>query len=95
MAERTFTLTGEHHFGRGDANGDGNVDIGDAITLFGYLFNGMSIPSLDAADANDDGVVTIADPITILNYLHGQGSLPAPFPAPGPDPTPDDLGNDP
>ncbi len=54
-------------FLRGDANADNRVDIGDAITILGYLFGAAQDPSkakvaqcLDAADANDDGARSIS-----------------------------------
>ncbi len=57
-------------FLRGDANGDGVIDIGDVIYLINYLFLGTSAPDpLDAGDANCDGVVDIGDVIYIINYL--------------------------
>ena len=81
-------------FRRGDSNGDGGVDIADAITLLTWLYasEGRKPTCMDAADANDDGIVDIGDPITILSRLYGHG---APFPEPvdacGRDPTEDDL----
>jgi len=84
--------TGSVPFVRGDANSDGTVDIGDAISVLGFLFSGGTTPAcLDAADANDDGSVDIGDAISILAFLFsGAGALPPPFPAPGVDPTPAD-----
>ena len=61
-----FTLTGEHLFIRGDANRDGMVDIGDVITLFGYLFSFLPIADLYAADVNDDGTVDVADLLAVI-----------------------------
>ena len=76
-------------FIRGDANGDGEVDIGDAITILGYLFAGNPEPQcLDAADANDDASLDIGDAIAILGLLFGDaGALPPPYPSCGFDPT--------
>jgi hypothetical protein len=57
-------------FLRGDANGDGVIDIGDVIYLMNYLFTGTSAPSpLEAGDANCDGIVDIGDVIYLINYL--------------------------
>jgi hypothetical protein len=86
-------------FLRGDANADSRVDIGDAISVLGYLFGAEQDPSkakvaqcLDAADANDDGRIDIVDAISILGYLFAQsGDLPEPFGECGSDPTTDDL----
>ena len=63
----------------GEVNGDGAVNIADAISLLGYLFGGQAEPGcLKAADANDDGGVNIADAVTILGYLFGGQPLIAP-----------------
>ena len=83
-------------FLRGDANGDGRVDISDAVYTLNVLFVDSSQKILcdDAADSNDDGLVNISDPITTLNYLFsGTGDIGLPGPlTPGPDPTADELG---
>ncbi|MCA8960267.1 MAG: dockerin type I repeat-containing protein [Planctomycetes bacterium] len=89
-------LSAEPEFVRGDCNGDGAINIADAITLLNQLFGGGGATSScqDACDANDDGNVDIGDAIAILNVLFGGGG---PLPAPslcGPDPTPDGLGCD-
>ena len=81
-------------FKRGDANGDGGFDIGDAIFLLAALFSGGDPCACDdACDANDDGSTNIADAIYMLTNLFSGGAAP---PAPGPnscgiDPTSDAL----
>lgn len=84
---------GEAEFVRGDANGDDNVDISDAITTLTYLFGGAETPPcLDAADVDDDGDVNITDPIALLGALFaGDFEIPPPSPEPGVDPTEDSL----
>ncbi len=63
-------------FKRGDANGDGLIDLGDAVYVLNYLFKGGPAPDpLDVGDANCDGVVEIGDAIYLLNYLF-KGGLP-------------------
>lgn len=80
-------------FRRGDTNGDGALDIADAIATLSYLFGSASVPSCrDAVDTNDDGAVDIADAIAELSYLFGaSGPLPAPFGEYGTDPSGDGL----
>ncbi len=80
-------------FLRGDANGDGGVDISDAVVTLLFLFGDIgSIPCLDAGDANDDGSIDISDAVRILGSLFSTNKgLPPPFPLPGLDPTPDSL----
>jgi hypothetical protein len=80
-------------FLRGDANGDGIVDISDAVFTLNYLFLGGSAPLCEVAgDSNDDGSVNISDPSYTLNYLFlGGTAIPSPFPDCGRDPTADTL----
>ncbi len=76
-------------FVRADANRDGSVDVGDAITILGVLFQMTPADSCeDASDANDDETVDIADAVWTLAYLFSGGPTPpAPFPTEGPDRT--------
>ena len=79
-------------FMRGDANGDGIVDIADVSALFEGLFSSGDLPCEDAGDANDDGYLDISDPTYILSYLFWDGAAPPhPFPRAGADPTDDRL----
>jgi hypothetical protein len=82
-------------FLRGDANGDSDVDISDAVTTLGFLFVGFHRPACeDAADVDDSGVLDVSDPISLLGFLFNRGSPPPPPGAlePGIDPTPDSIG---
>ncbi len=78
---------------RGDSDGNGAIQITDAIHALLYLFNGGSPPGcLKSADVDDNGSLEITDSVLLLNYLFlGGRSPPAPFPGCGLDPTPDDL----
>jgi hypothetical protein len=80
-------------FVRGDANGEGSIDIADPIFILTYLFVGGRAPDcLDAADVNDDGTADISDPVRLLGCLFlGAEEPPPPFGACGGDPTADDL----
>jgi len=79
-------------FIRGDGNGDGGIDIGDAVYGLTYLFSGGESRCQDAQDTNDDGAIDVADPIALLGLLFsGSEPPPAPFPDCGEDPTPDSL----
>ena len=80
-------------FLRGDASGDGVVDMTDAVNCLEYLFLGSyELHCPDAADANDDGELDLTDPISILvaKFL-GTIQIPPPNIAPGLDPTEDSL----
>jgi hypothetical protein len=82
-------------FRRGDADGNGSVNITDPIRILRWLFIGETPPScFDAADTDDSGSIDITDAVRILVYLFTAPEL-APSP-PGPsscgfDETPDDL----
>ncbi len=81
-------------FLRGDCNGDGGVDISDAIQTLGVLFlGGGEFPCKDACDSNDDGRIDISDAINTLGVLFlGQGTIPLPGNQTcGVDPTGDDA----
>lgn len=51
---------------KGDANGDGNIDIADCVTILNAMAEGTD----DAlADVNKDGNIDIADCVTVLNIM--------------------------
>ena len=57
-------------FGKaGDLNGDGKVDIADAVSVLNLMAEGIDNP---AADLNADGKVDIADFVTVLNLMAEQ-----------------------
>ena len=81
-------------FLRGDTNGNGRVDLTDAIRTLGFLFLGTpeSLACADAADADDSGQLDLVDAVRILNRLFlGASLLPPPSAGCGPDPTTDAL----
>jgi hypothetical protein len=91
---RVMVFFSAKFFVRGDCNGDGKLDLSDAVALLVCLFLNGPCPSCDdAADVNDDGDKDISDAIYKLQYLFLGGSAPPlPFPACGVDPTTDSLG---
>ena len=70
---------------RGDTNCDRNVDLSDAISLLGSLFDGKGeICCAPMGDANGDRVLDLSDSIHLLTFLYHAGAPPAaPFPACG------------
>jgi hypothetical protein len=73
-------------FRRGDAGGDGLIDLADAVLVLRALFQGGPAPGCaEAADANNDGRTDLADPVLVLEFLFQSGPPPA---APGPPPGP-------
>jgi hypothetical protein len=83
-----FQLYSSPFFVRGNANGDGRVDISDAIWIFYELFlGGPKTTCRDAADSNNDARIDISDPVFILNHLLHEGRPPpSPYPDCGTDP---------
>jgi ELWxxDGT repeat protein len=79
-------LEEDARFRRGDCNGDGALDISDAVCILEWLFRGGAPAGCAAAsNANGDGAVDISDPIWILGHLFLGGPPPAePFPDCGP-----------
>jgi hypothetical protein len=61
----------------GDANGDGTVNIGDAVFLINHIFKGGPGPDPeDAGDANCDGSLNIADAVHLVEYIFRGGPPP-------------------
>ncbi|MDO8508861.1 MAG: dockerin type I repeat-containing protein, partial [Nanoarchaeota archaeon] len=89
-----FRVLPSTSFIRGDANNNGNVELGDAVKILDYLYSGgQELQCDDSGDANDNGVVDISDAIIILNYLFNgnPASLPKPNNLEGGDETYDKL----
>jgi hypothetical protein len=84
----------EPQFRRSDCDGNGAVQITDAIFGLNWLFMGGTAPTCkDACDADDNGKTDITDMVTTLLYLFLSGPI-APAPGPlacGPDPSSDAL----
>ena len=74
-------------FIRADADADGRVNIADAVSTLGFLFQGdAQLQCVAAADTNDDGRINLTDALHTLNYLFQGGAvIPAPFPDCGSD----------
>ena len=53
----------------GDVNGDGKVDIADAVTVLNIMAEGLHPAN---ADVNGDGKVDIADFVSVLNIMAEQ-----------------------
>lgn len=84
----------ETTFRRGDNNGDGELDVSDAVFLLLYLFAGGLEPECQkSADADDSGILDLTDATYLLDFAFLLGPAPAsPFEDCGVDPTLDDLG---
>ncbi|MCP4567218.1 MAG: PKD domain-containing protein [FCB group bacterium] len=62
---------------RGEVNGDGNINVGDAVYLINYVFKSGETPEpLDRGDANCDLSVNVGDAVWVINYVFKSGSAP-------------------
>ncbi len=92
LTARFALLPASPLFVRGDANGDGFLDISDPIKILFVLFLGFRTDCEDALDVNDDSSLNITDVTYLLEYLFLRGeALPHPFPEAGEDLTDDGL----
>ena len=63
----------------GDANGDGQVTITDAVAIVNYILGNASANfNLFAADVNRDGNITITDAVGVVNIILNSGGSSAP-----------------
>ena len=61
----------------GDVNGDGRIDVADAVFIVNYLFQGGPPSNPPAAmDINGDCFTGLSDLIWLLNYLYRHGPPP-------------------
>lgn len=56
----------------GDVNDDGDVGIGDIVTITNYMAGMTNCTMLEKADVNGDGEVGIGDIVTITNIMAGK-----------------------
>jgi aminopeptidase N len=63
----------------GDANGDGQANVGDAVFLINFVFKSGPPPgNLDAGDANADCNVNVGDAVYLINFVFKGGPTPKP-----------------
>jgi hypothetical protein len=75
--ECSFEINVLPEAGRGDANGDGNINLGDAVFLINHIFhNGPAPVPAEAGDANCDGGVNVGDAVYLVNYVFRDGPAP-------------------
>jgi endonuclease/exonuclease/phosphatase family metal-dependent hydrolase len=69
-------------FRRGDLDGDGALEVRDALVLLRWLFAGGGPPSCpEAADCDGDGKLGLSDAIRLLLHISAAGPPPAaPYP---------------
>ncbi|MEE9441670.1 MAG: dockerin type I repeat-containing protein [candidate division Zixibacteria bacterium] len=61
----------------GDANGDGSINVGDAVFLISHVFKGGPPPDpFSSGDANGDGGVNVGDAVYIISHVFKDGPEP-------------------
>jgi hypothetical protein len=61
----------------GDANMDGQANVGDAVFLINHIFKGGPAPEpLEAGDANFDSDINVGDAVYLINYVFKGGPEP-------------------
>ncbi len=61
----------------GDANSDGAVNVGDAVFLIGYVFQGGDAPNpYCIGDANGDDATNVGDAVYLIGYIFKGGPPP-------------------
>jgi hypothetical protein len=63
----------------GDANGDGSVNVGDAVYIIAYVFKGGPPPvpyPICSGDANCDCTVNVGDAVYVISYVFKGGPPP-------------------
>ncbi len=72
------TTVNVHDFAKGDVNGDGDVDIADAVCVVKRIVGDTdAVYKVRAADTNADNSVDIGDAVTIVNMIVGHKGAPA------------------
>ncbi|MEE9441435.1 MAG: SBBP repeat-containing protein [candidate division Zixibacteria bacterium] len=69
----------KHYFNLncGDANGDGDVNVGDAVYIISHVFKGGPAPNpIEAGDANWDGDCNVGDAVYLINHVFKGGPGP-------------------
>lgn len=75
--QELYIAVTETPFMSGDVNGDGSIELGDAIYLLNYLYKDGPEPVYpDAGDVNCDGAIDLGDAVYLLNYLFKDGPAP-------------------
>ncbi len=77
FSERPFSVDFIRPYVCGDANGDGDVNVGDAVYLINFIFrSGPSPEPLEAGMANGDSDLNIGDAVYLINFVFKSGTEP-------------------
>jgi hypothetical protein len=79
MEARTWArqYLGVSFYIKGDANGDGTVNVGDAVFLINFVFKGGAAPEpIESGDANCDASCNVGDAVYLINFVFKGGPEP-------------------
>lgn len=77
IIDSTFMVANEFINLCGDANGDAQINVGDAVFLINYIFKSGPAPDpVCAGDANGDGSINVGDAVYLINYVFKSGPTP-------------------
>ena len=77
IVDDTLTIDNQAGYKCGDADGEGTINIADAVYLISYIFSHGPAPApLEAGDADCDGAITIADVVYLISYIFSHGPEP-------------------
>lgn len=61
----------------GDANGNGKINVGDAIFIVSYIFRGGPAPEpIKVGDVNGDCAINVGDAVYLVSYIFRSGPPP-------------------
>ena len=61
----------------GNANGDGDISVADAVFIINFVFKGGPAPEpIESGDADFDGSTNLADAVYLVNYIFRGGPAP-------------------
>jgi agmatine deiminase len=73
----TCSFTTELDYICGDANGDEEVNVSDAVSIINYVFAGGNPPDpIESGNVNCDTEVNVSDAVWIINYVFVGGNIP-------------------
>lgn len=77
VSEQTLAVDVVTPYTCGDANGDEQINVADAVYVINYVFREGPAPSpMEAGDANCDGQVAVADAVYVIGYVFRDGPPP-------------------
>ena len=69
----TQTKVTVENYVKGDVDGDGVVDLADAVLVINYYVGkAVNLPVAQAADVDGDGTIDLADAVKIINFYVGK-----------------------